>query len=277
MLGTSGGDRALARRRFLGGVAGGWLAACVSPKATTDYATRLAPAPAGVALEPPPPEGVFWLRLAAARVPERAPGGKVWNASDLPDPSAALLVAGKEVLATPAVSNTLAPIWREGASANFEIGGDARLEVELRDSGLTTRPIGRGRFSAPTRGDLAHGSIRVEIGQVGNKGNVTIAVEPAHALIGLGFDYEIYDSTVIVSRVLRYSPAGRAGMRVKDEVVSVGGRRFSGLGPTRIRGMFNELEQPVEVIVRHEAGTTENFPLGEGPCYPLLAEYGPIA
>src|SRR5690606_24382169 len=119
--------------------------------------------------------------------------------------------------------------------------------------------------------------IRVTIGKVGAKGNVTIAVDEAHALIGLGFDYEIFDSKVVVSRVLAHSPAGRAGMKVEDEIISVGGVRFGKLRSREVRGAFNGIEKPVEVIVRHTGGTTENFQLGQGPCYPLFSEYGPVA
>lgn len=262
------------------GLSGCWLLGCARQKSGTGFATRLEPAPKGVRLDPPPPNDLFWLRLASAKMPPRTPGGQLWDeVGGWPDPYAVLRIGGKVALRTSPVADSLDPAWPDAPGGNFEIAPGERIEVSLHDNdALNDRPMGRAKLDAPKPADLHQRSMRAEIGGIGNKGHVLVEIEAPHALFGLGFDFSIYETRVVVSRVLRHSPAGRAGMKPKDEIISVDGVGFAGLDAREIRGVFHAIEaKPVAIIVKHPSGSTETFPIGEGPCYPLHAELGPVA
>ncbi|MEM9695323.1 MAG: C2 domain-containing protein, partial [Myxococcota bacterium] len=208
---------ALGRRHLIGGlvaVAGG---ACIRKPnlGEAGFRTRLAPPPAGLTLDPPAPPNLFWLSISSARVPPRAPGGRMWDrTSGWPDVVVRVSFAGRVQLETPSATNRLEPTWTRGvASANFELLPDTVLEVEMRDvDTFRDKPIGRGQLLRPSAADLARGEVEINVGRPGNRGNVILDVETAHALWGTGFDYERVSGGVVVSRVLKHSPAARAGL-----------------------------------------------------------------
>lgn len=238
-------------------------------------ATRLSPAPVGVALRPPPPDDVYWLRLKSAKVPVRTQGGQLWDdLGAFPDPYVRVTLGGEVLFESEAVQDTLTPTWT-APGRNFELGSSDKLVVELRDAdAINDRIMGRATVGVPGAVDLEAGVMEID---TGNRSSVVMEVALAHALIGLGFDYDVYDGRATVTEVWKYSPAGRGGMEVGDQLVTIGEREVKTSSAREIRSAINAISgTPVTVIVQHRSGTTSNVSLSAGPIYPLADEYGPL-
>ncbi|MEM1029161.1 MAG: hypothetical protein AAGA56_25700 [Myxococcota bacterium] len=277
--------RGIPRRAWLTGASLALLGtgACVrraGGAALRDFATRIRPAPKGLSLAPPAPSGVYWLKVATARISARTPEGALWDdVGGWPDPRVVVEMDGRAILTAEGPENTLQPTFDDAAAAgNFALDREAKMTVVVYDADpLRDRQIGRADFNAPTAVDASTGSIELDVGKVGNPGRVTLAVEPAHALLGLGFDYELYERKAVVSRVLRHGPADRAGVVVGDVLLGARGVLFRDLQPKAIKSAINSITaDPVDVIVEHESGRTESFAMAEGPIYALYDEWGPV-
>jgi len=271
----------LGRRAWLGGSIGLLAAGCVKKSAlmARDFATRIRPAPAGLSLEPAPPARVYWMRVLSAKVPSRTANGRLWDEmGGWPDPKVVVEADGRKLLETPGVANTMKPTFEDGPSGNFEIDAEAKMTVTLFDADtLNDRPIGRKPFRAPTEVEAATGTMTIDVGKIGNPGSVTLAVEPAHPLIGLGFDYELFETKPVISKVLKHSPAARVGIEVGDVLVGARDVLFRDLDAKAIKSAINTITtEPVQLIVQHDGGTTENFSIAEGPVYALYDEWGDV-
>lgn len=275
----------LPRRRFLGGV----LAALAAPATgciqsteleyVAGFTTRLVTSEEP--LEPAPPESVYWLRIAELQVPAKNRRGRPWaEVGGPPNAVVVLRIDGEAVFETPETGPTLETTWEPGvASGNFELAPQAELELAVFDRGaLNDRPLAEGKLDAPDDTDLSRGFMEVDIGRVGSPGTVRLEVSRARALRGVGFDVEVFGSTVKVSRVIRHSPAGRAGFEVEDEILAVDGVELRKLQPRQLISAMNGFgHHPAQVLVKHAKGTTETFRIAEGPCYALFDELGTIA
>ncbi|MEZ4441772.1 MAG: hypothetical protein R3B72_21910 [Polyangiaceae bacterium] len=253
----------------------GAFAAGCSPASTAPLKTNLWPPPEGVKLEPPPPPGVFYLRVRSAKIPLRSQGGQLWDAQGaFPDPFVRLSIGNEELLRTTEVANTLEPVFTD-PGANHAIDSGAEILVEVLDADpLLDRPMGRATIPVPGSADLDLGEITID---TGNHGQVVLEVGRAHALYGLGFDYEAYHGRAAVTEVWQFSPASRGGMTVGDEIVAIGEKAVKNLNAKEIRSAINALgSKGAQTTVRHRSGTTESFQLTVGPIYPLVEEYGPL-
>jgi len=270
------------RRAWLGGAFGTLVGGCATgrgSKSAHDFATRIRPAPKGVSLEPAAPSEVYWLKVIAAKVPPRTADDRLWDeVGGWPDPKVVVEANGRVLLDTPAVANTMKPGFEAGPSGNFRIDSESKMTVSLLDAdALNDRPIGRARFRAPTDVEAATGQMTIDVGKVGNPGTVTLAVEPAHPLLGLGFDYELFETKPVVSKVLSHGPAERLGMKVGDVLIGARDVLFRDIEAKAIKSAINSITaEPVQLIVEHESGTTENFSIAEGPIYALYDEWGDV-
>ena len=235
-------------------------------------ATRLSPAPAGVRLEPPPPDGVYWVKIASAQVEPKDPGGQPWDGpGELPDPYVVIYARGEPLLRTDAASDTLTPQW-EGASGNFVLAASDELELVVMESdAMSDRQMMRVGFAPPGNDALAAGELVVD----GAGAKVVLQVSRAHALMGLGFDYVARDGLAQIGAVWTHSPAARAGLVTGDAILRVGERDIAAMKEREIRSAINAIGSAgLEVVVKHPQGGTENFVLAPGPVYPLFEEYG---
>jgi hypothetical protein len=238
------------------------------------FATRLLPPPEGITLEPEPPSDVFFIRIASAEVPARTSGGQLWDeVGGWPDPLVILKVDGKEVMRTSSQEDTIHPTWSE-PSGNIRIRASSTLRVEVEDSdAVRNLPIGSAEGGPPSLSDLAEGNMLLTF----EGGKVVLTVQAAHALLGLGFDYQVSASGVIIGKVLEHSPAGRGGMKPGDVLVSIGSRQVSDMKPREVKSALNAVDRkPVDVIVRHKSGATATVKLVTGAVYPLFDEYGSL-
>jgi membrane-associated protease RseP (regulator of RpoE activity) len=223
-----------------------------------------------VSLSPGPPEDVYWLSLESAKIPAR----KIWDdRGGKPDPFVVLHINGREVMRSASVADSLQPVWK-GPQGNFAFDRADEVVLELVDSDpIRSLPMGSATLSPPTAEQLAAGKLEVEVMR---HGQVTLAVAPARAMYGLGFDYAVFGDEVVVRRVMKHSPAGRAGMRPGDRIVSIGERKVKGMTSSQVKSVLAVPLAGVQIIVRHDGGTTEAMTLSEGPLYPLYQEYGSV-
>ncbi len=242
-----------------------------------ELGTRLSAVHADQKLDPPPPNELRWVRFVSARVPEQTRDGRPWSAAfgKLPDPYAKLFVNGVEVIRTPVQADTLAPTWPNGPHGNFKIGLNDKIRIELWDANpINDQPIGVRELGRITQEELEDKKINAELD--GNA-EASLAIEPAHAMAGLGLWYEIRTSSVYVTRLLEASPSKRAGIAPGDEVVSVGGRTVKQLNVDEIRSLFNAV--PVDGLalgLRKPNGASLDVKVKEGPIYPPFDQFGSV-
>jgi hypothetical protein len=251
----------------------GLLALAGCPAVYPELATLTkAPRP-GVTVTPPPPANLYWIHFTSARIPPITRGGRPWRTApgSRPDPYAKLLVNGKELLRTPVQSGTLEPTWPSAPRGNFRIERDDRLRVEVWDDNvLSDGPIGVRDVGPITEELRASRQLRVNLE---GGAEVELAVEPAHAVLGLGFWYELRTDSVVITRLLAESPASRTGVEKGDRVMRLGGRDVTALGSDEVQSLFNAVPMDgLAMLLRTPGGATKNVTLREGPIYPLFVD-----
>lgn len=240
-----------------------------------------APAATGAKLEPPAPPDLYWVKFTGAEIPDKSPGGQLWDDVDeLPDPFAVIYVDDREVLRGSTEGNTLSPTWPEGPSGNILLPRGSSFKLELFDAdALENTLIGRGKFVAPTTDELNEGFMWIQLeaasggGARARRGRVKLSIEAPHALIGFGFGIEVDREKVFVTECLEHSPAGRAGVRKGDKLLAVNGVNIAPATESEGRSFFDGATS-VDVTLKHPNGPTQTIKLKQGAVYPLFDEYG---
>lgn len=239
-----------------------------------ELGTRTDPAPAG-RLDPPPPDDLRWLAFESAEIPATTRDGRKWGRSGegLPDAVARLFVNDAEVLRSEPAPKTLNPRFT-GRWRNLPLKLGDRVRVELWDSDpLNDRAIGK-QSTRVTPEMLSDGRWRASFDM---GGSVTLVVQPAHALWGLGFWYELRQGAARVTRLYAHSPASRAGLRKGDAIVAIGPTDVAVMTADEVRSAINAPPPDGLVLtVRHADGATLEAKVVPGPIYPTFAEHGPI-
>ena len=252
------------------------LVTACAPTGKSQWATRLQPAPPAVSLRPSAPPRVVWLHAQAASVPPKGPAGDAWDEDGSgPDPLVVLLLDDEEILRFAAVADTFSPTWSDQPGGNIALDKARSLRIELRDAdGLSSQLVGIKNLNL----DGLRGSPVARTVQLRPFGRVTLAIEPAHALIGVGLDYRRHGGAVVVTDTLSYGPAARAGIARGDKLVQLAGKKVRGMPNDELKSIFNAVPVAgVQMTVWHrKQGTTETVTLVEGPIYALLSEYGPV-
>lgn len=235
------------------------------------------PPVAGQPLDPPPAE-LKWIAFEGATVPPHTRDGRKWDAvgGEAPDPYAILFINGKEAIKTPIASNTLSPTWPAAPRGNFRIESGDRLRVELWDSNpINDHPIGVKDLAPDDSGAGEAGELDVACE---SGAHIRLALQPAHALVGLGFNYELRtEGAVFVTRVLAESPAGRAGIKVGDELVALDGKLVSAMSAPEVQSALNQGHPGgLAIRVRHDDKSVVEVTIKEGAIYPTFAEWGPV-
>lgn len=254
------------------------LASLPLPACTAVYpelSTRTRPMVAGQPLDPPPPADMYWMRFTSAVVPPRTRDGRNWQASGTEaDPYAKLFINGAEVLKTKVESNTRAPTWADSPRGNFRLGPGDKLRVEVWNSGIPDRPICVEDIGKPSEQHLLEKQIRVSCD---GGAEVTVALEPAHAVQGAGLTYELRSEACFISRLLDGSPAQRAGIEKGDEVIKIGARDVKTMSVDEVKSAFNAIPfAGLPLVVRHVNGTVLQLTLKEGPIYPEYGQFGQV-
>lgn len=250
------------------------LAGC--PAVYPELGTRTRTLPTGQPLDPPPPEGLHWLRFVGGRVPEHTRDGRTWQANGKASAYAVLLVNGVELFRTLPQRDTLEPTWPTSPHGNFRVAPTDRLRVELWDSNpINDKPIAF-RELGPA-GDLQpfEGQLRIDL--LDGAAELRLAYDAAHAVSGLGLWYELRTVGCAVTRMLEGSPAERSGILPGDEVLRIGARDVTTMTPDELRSAFNAVPfDGLKLVVKHEAGAVAEILVKEGPIYPTFSQFGAV-
>jgi hypothetical protein len=225
-------------------------------------------------LEPPPPDELLFIKFTGAEIPSRTRDGRQWDTvgGSAPDPFAKVFVDDKEIIATPVQANTLKPTWPDQRKGNYWIRKGATVRVELWDSNpINNHPICR----ETTRDIHAESSSEHDFEMSCDSGaSMLLAVQPAHAKVGIGLYYEIRTyGDAWVTRVVKESPAGRAHVVKGDQLLSLDGKPAKQFDEDSFRSLVNaNSAHGVTFGVRHANGKEETVTLKDGPLYPTIDE-----
>jgi hypothetical protein len=221
----------------------------------------------GEAVPGPPPRQMAYIEFERARIPPRAPDGRPWGETGdgLPDPVARLTVDGKTLIETPVEEDTLTPTWPTQRRANYTLKPRSHATVMLLDHGAMNDRL----ICAKEVGDLR---AEAELGRLelmcDNGARIWLAVQPARPKIGLGLFYELRIKQVFVSLVVENSPAGRAGLRVGDEIIALDGQWVRSMDEAQVRSVFNAgATNGVRVTMRRAGAAPKDVVLKEGPVF----------
>jgi hypothetical protein len=228
--------------------------------------------PAAGELEAPPKE-LCWIAFKSATVPRETRDGRKWDAlgGAAPDPYAILFMNGKVLLKTPVQANTLAPTWPDAPAGNVWLHETDKFRVELWDSNpINDHPIGVKDLGAFDEEIKSSGKVDAECD---SGASVVLAVEPAHARMGLGFSYELRLHEVFVTQMYDQSPASRAGLKVGDQVMELEGKRVSEMKDGEAMSALNAPHMAgLPIRIRHKDGVEIALTLKEGAIFPLFSE-----
>jgi hypothetical protein len=233
--------------------------------------------PGQMALTPPPPDDLLFLKFAGAVIPTRTRDGRNWDSvgGSLPDAFAKLIVDGKVILETPVQSNSLRPTWPEQRKANYRVPSGASVRVELWDSNpINNHPICVADVS-DLRGEAsAEGPLQIAC----NSGaELMLTAEPAHGRLGIGLYYELRREEVFVTRVLRESPAARAGLARGDQLLKIQGKDVKSMAEGEAQSQLNaNAATGVTLLVRKLDKSEVELKLKEGAIYPMVDEGVPV-
>lgn len=239
--------------------------------------TPLRTAPSGSKLMPPPPDDLLFLKFAGAVIPKRTRDGRHWDSvgGSLPDAFAKLFVDGKLILETPVQSNSLAPTWNDQRKANYRVRPGAPVRVELWDSNpINNHPICVADVRDLHTEALAEAPIDISCS---SGATLRLEVDPAHPRLGIGMFYELRREDVFITRVLRESPAARAGLVRGDQLLKIQGKAVKTMEEGEAQSLINAnatigVTLWVKKLDRSEAEIT----LKEGAIYPVVDEGVPV-
>lgn len=233
--------------------------------------------PAGVKLMPPPPEDLLFIKFAGAVIPTRTRDGRAWDSvgGSLPDAFAKLFVDGKVIIETPSQSNTLSPTWPDQVRANYRVRPGASIKVELWDKNpINNHPICIADVSG------LHAEVSADTPRqidCSSGAELSLVVDNAHARLGVGLFYELRREEVFVTRVLRESPAARAGLARGDQLLKIQGKPVKTMADGEPQSLINaNAATGVTLLVKKADKSELEISLKEGAIYPLVDEGVPV-
>jgi membrane-associated protease RseP (regulator of RpoE activity) len=233
--------------------------------------------PGQVGLTPPPPDDLLFLKFAGAVIPTRTRDGRNWDSvgGSLPDAFAKLIVDGKVILETPVQSNTLTPTWPDQRKANYHVRSGAPVRVELWDSNpINNHPICVADVS-DLRSDVST-EAPVQI-NCNSGAELKLVAEPAHGRLGIGLFYELRREEVVVTRVLKESPAARAGLTRGDQLLKIQGKPVKTMAEGEAQSQINaNAATGVSLLVKKLDKSEQELNLKEGAIYPMVDEGVPV-
>jgi predicted metalloprotease with PDZ domain len=151
----------------------------------------------------------------------------------------------------------------------------AAVKVELWDS----NPINNHPICVADVADL-HSEVSVETPLVvscNSGAELKLIVQPAHARLGLGLYYELRREEVVVTRVLRESPAARAGLAFGDQLLKIQGKDVKTMADGEAQSLINaNAATGITLKVRKRDKSETELTLKEGAIYPMADEGVPI-
>lgn len=237
-----------------------------------EMSTEFSEAP-DMALDPPPPTDRHYLKVLGGTVPPKTRDGRDWDQAfgSLPDPVATINVNGKELLKTVTDSDTLEPKWAGSPTGNFRIQVGDEIEVQMWDANtIGSTPIGVRKLTL-TQDMISTGEVTFDLS---GGAQVRIAIEPARAIWGVGFWFELRNDSSYVSRVIDGSPATRAGIQQGDRILQIDGKDVSAMSTGEVQSAFKSIPAAGRVLtLQHAGGGTLQATIKRGPIYPFYEDY----
>jgi len=232
-----------------------------------ELVTTLRAPEAGAVLDPPPPDDLYYIYFEGAVVPARTRDGREWPSGG-PTTYARLKVGETTLIKSPADPGTRRPTWPKQERKNYRIPSNAEITLELWVSdAIQDKPLCQvavldlGHLRDGGRGDF----------DCDSGARITLGVEPAHAVVGLGFYYELRGSDgVRVTRVLELSPANRQGLVADARILTIQGKSVVPMDALEVRSAMNANSRAgVRLDVEFVGGARRVLTLKDGPIYPL--------
>jgi len=257
-----------------------WYCFCVFAFALTgcgaffpELSTRFTEAPKVGAFDPPPPRDRHFVEVKSGVVPPKTRDGRDWDQvfGSLPDPYVKVFVNDVELFRTDAASDTLSPKWPGSKAANFRVTLGDKLEVQLWDSSpLNDSPIGiREMTITPDMLD----SQEITFDLAGG-GQVLLGIQPAKAVWGLGFWFELRNDSAYVTRLVESSPASRLDVAAGDRILKIDDKPVENMSVDEMKSLLLAIPAGGRAVtLQHKGGATLQVTLKEGPIYPLFADY----
>ncbi len=253
------------------------LALCGCGAVYPQLGTPVRTPPAHIVLTPPPPEDLLFIKFSGAMIPTRTRDGRKWDSvgGSLPDAFAKLFVDGKLILETPVQSNSLAPTWPDQRRANYRVRVGASVRVELWDSNpINNHPICVSDLRDLHSEALGEGETRVSCS---SGAELRLLIDPAHGRLGVGMFYELQREAVVVTRVLRESPAARAGLARGDQLLKIQGKLVTQMADGEAQSLINaNAATGITLRVRRADKSEVEITVKEAAIYPVFGEGVPV-
>jgi len=235
-----------------------------------ELATTVRAPETDAALDPPPPDDLYYLYFAGAVVPARTRDGREWPSGG-PTTYAKLKVGDGTLMQSPTDPSTRRPTWPKQEPKNYRVPSGAPLTLELWVSdAIQDKPLCQVAVL-----DLEHlrAGGRSDF-DCDSGARITLGVEPARAVIGLGFYYELRGAEGIrVTRVLQHSPAARAGLVAGARIQTIQGKSVVPMDALAVRSAMNANSRTgVRMDVELPGGTRRVLTVQDGPIYPVPDE-----
>lgn len=245
-----------------------FVAACSAVYPEMQTAVR--PLPAEAEPDPPPADDLYYVFFEGAWIPPKDQGGLPWPGG-APDPVAKLIVNDSVLFQTPVQSRTREPTWKGQDKQNYRIYHNSKVYIEVWDNNaMTDMPICRVRVRDMQR--LRDGGENEFSCNSGAR--VRLHVSPAKAVVGIGLYYETRGQDgVRVTRVVKDSPAARAGLKAGDKILAINGKPVSKMDALQVRGEINlHARSSLELDVWFKGGERHLVKLKEGAIFPLRGD-----
>ena len=221
-------------------------------------------------MQPPPPDDLYYLYFEGATVPSHTRDGRAWSGSG-PTTYAKFKVDGSTLFQTPPDPSNRKPSWPKQERKNYRVrhGADLTIEMWVTDA-IQDKPLCQVTvLDLPHLRDGGRSDFDCDSGA-----RITLAVEPAHAVIGLGFYYELRGAEgVRITRVMKHSPAARAGLVEGTRIQTIQGKSVVPMDALEVRSAMNANSRAgVRLDIETSNGIRRVITLQDGPIYPLPEE-----
>lgn len=199
------------------------LVACAYPRRSTSLSSVANPDDLRA------PSDIVRIRFASAIIPPTQRSGQPWDEDGSgPDSFIRMYRGDALIFESAAVADSIQPRF-DLTTENVSLppGAEIRLELWEQDTARLPTPIGTWRGRGLPAGALedADASLMLE-----GRATLLFRVLPPVAERGTGIAlYEFRSDHVKVLEVIPASPAGRAGLRVGDDIVAIGGEPLDGM------------------------------------------------
>ncbi len=231
-------------------------------------------APTLDAYDPPPPPDHRYLAVLGAKIPTKTRDGRTWgDLGTMPDPYLKIYVNGSEVLRTVPQARTVNPTWPDALRGNVALKDGDEFSMEVWDDGsFGDRPIGAKALTFTSE------SMSGDDTEIDLDGGVEIHLTllPAIPAWGVGLSYEMRGAVATISKVMDASPGSRAGVRMGDQLLRIGGRGVSKMTGAEVERLLQHVPADgIKATLVHKDGSTLEATLKEGPIYTNITDGDP--